>query len=54
MGQIKPSSLGMNNYFLLFIDDYLRKTCFCFLMRKSEVFNTFKKFKAIVEKESDW
>jgi hypothetical protein len=25
-GPIKPSSLGENNYFLLFIDDFSRKT----------------------------
>ena len=25
-GPIKPSSLGKNNYFLLFIDDFSRKT----------------------------
>ena len=25
-GPIKPSSLGKSNYFLLFIDDYIRKT----------------------------
>jgi hypothetical protein len=51
-GPIKPSSLGKNNYFLLFIDDFSRKTWVYFLKQKSEVFSTFKKFKAVVEKES--
>jgi len=51
-GPIKLSSLGKSNYFLLFIDDFLRKMWVYFLKQKSEVFSTFKKFKAIVEKEN--
>ncbi|KAE8683276.1 TMV resistance protein N-like [Hibiscus syriacus] len=51
-GPIKPSSLGNNNYFLLFIDDFSRKTWVYFLKQKSEVFEVFKKFKAAVERES--
>ncbi|KAK4257721.1 hypothetical protein QN277_007276 [Acacia crassicarpa] len=51
-GPLKPSSLGKNNYFLLFIDDFSRKTWVYFLKQKSEVFEVFKKFKASVEKES--
>ncbi|KAK2411591.1 putative mitochondrial protein [Trifolium repens] len=51
-GPIKPRSLGKSNYFLLFIDDYSRKTWVYFLKEKSEVFENFKKFKAQVEKES--
>ncbi|KAG7565068.1 Zinc finger CCHC-type superfamily [Arabidopsis suecica] len=51
-GPIKPKSLGKSNYFLLFIDDFSRKTWVCFLKEKSEVFENFKKFKAHVEKES--
>ncbi|KAE8721075.1 hypothetical protein F3Y22_tig00016885pilonHSYRG00007 [Hibiscus syriacus] len=49
---IKPSSLGNSNYFLLFIDDFSRKTWVYFLKQKSEVFKVFKKFKAVVERES--
>uniref|UniRef100_A0A2N9GX95 Uncharacterized protein n=1 Tax=Fagus sylvatica TaxID=28930 RepID=A0A2N9GX95_FAGSY len=52
-GPIKPSSLGKNNYFLLFIDDFSRKTWIYFLKQKSKVFGAFKKFKAFVEKQSD-
>ncbi|KAL0443713.1 UNVERIFIED_CONTAM: Retrovirus-related Pol polyprotein from transposon TNT 1-94 [Sesamum latifolium] len=37
---------------LLFIDDYSRKTWVYFLKEKSEVFGTFKKFKAMVENQS--
>ena len=51
-GPIKPSSLGKNNYFLLFIDDFSRKTWVYFLKQKSEAFRAFKKFKGVVEKES--
>ena len=51
-GPISPSSLGKNNYFLLFIDDFSRKTWVYFLKQKSEVFEAFKTFKAAVENES--
>lgn len=49
---IKLNSLGKSNYFVLFIDDFSRKTWVYFLKQKLEVFKTFKKFKALVEKES--
>lgn len=53
-GPIEPASFGMNMYFLLFIDDYSRKTWVYFLKQKSEVFFVFKKFKALVENQSDY
>jgi transposase InsO family protein len=53
-GPIKPMSTGQNRYFLTFIDDFSRKTWIYFLKRKSEVFNCFKDFKAIVEKQSGY
>ena len=53
-GPIKPSSFGKNNYFLLFIDDFSRKTWIYFVKEKSEVFGMFKRFKALVEKESGY
>ena len=34
-GPINPSSLGKNKYFLLFIDDFSRKTWVYFLKQKS-------------------
>ena len=52
-GPINPSSLDKSNYFLLFIDDFSRKTWVYFLEEKSEVFENFKKLKAQVEKECD-
>ncbi|GKV46724.1 hypothetical protein SLEP1_g53699 [Rubroshorea leprosula] len=51
-GPITPCSFGKNKYFLLFIDDYSRKTWVYFLKEKSEVFKCFQNFKALVEKES--
>lgn len=39
-------------YFLLFIDDYTRKTWVYLLKEKSDAFEVFKKFKAQVENES--
>ncbi|KAK3032111.1 hypothetical protein RJ639_037415 [Escallonia herrerae] len=53
-GPINLASLGKNRYFLLFIDDYSRKTWLYFLKQDSEVFSTSKRFKALVEKESGY
>ena len=53
-GPINPSSFGKNKYFLLFIDDYSRKTWVYFLKQKSEAFVAFKNFKAPIEKESGY
>jgi hypothetical protein len=36
-------------YYVSFIDDFLRYTCIYFLRKKSEVFDKFKEFKALVE-----
>nr|GEZ61900.1 retrovirus-related Pol polyprotein from transposon TNT 1-94 [Tanacetum cinerariifolium] len=50
-GPITPPSHGKNLYFILFIDDYSRKTWVYFLKEKSQAFEAFKSFKAMVEKE---
>ena len=52
-GVIKPESHGKSKYFLLFIDDFSRKTWVYFLKEKSEVFEIFKRFKVRVENESN-
>lgn len=39
-------------YFILFIDDFTRMTWLYFMKEKSEVFQVFKKFKALVENQS--
>jgi transposase InsO family protein len=54
-GPMKPCLFGKKIlYFLLFIDDYSRKTWVYFLKEKFNVFSCFKKFKTLVEKESDY
>ena len=53
-GPLKPMSNGKNRYFLTFIDDYSRKTWVYFLRRKSEVFEVFKEFKNLIEKQSGY
>ena len=53
-GPLKPMSNGKITYFLTFIDDYSRKTWVYFLKRKSEVFDTFKEFKTLIEKQSGY
>jgi hypothetical protein len=49
-GPIQTTSLGGRIYFLTFIDDCSRKTWVYFLKHKSETFDKFKEFKALVEK----
>jgi transposase InsO family protein len=40
-------------YYVSFIDDFLRKTWIYFLRKKSEVFDRFKEFKALVENQTE-
>ena len=40
--------------FLLFINNYSIRTCVDFLKEKSNVFNCFKKLKALVEKKNSY
>nr|KYP32525.1 Retrovirus-related Pol polyprotein from transposon TNT 1-94 [Cajanus cajan] len=46
------SSLGGSRYYVTFIDDSTRKVWVYFLKQKSQVFNTFKKWKVAVENET--
>ena len=52
-GQMQTLSLTGNVYFMTFIDDYSRKTWLYLLKHKSQAFDVFKIFKAMVEKESN-
>ena len=52
-GPITPESFSGKRYFISFIDDYSRKTWVYFLKEKSEAFEVFKRFKVMVEKETD-
>lgn len=51
-GPMRTASLGGFKYFALFIDDFSRKIFVYFLKNKSDVFNSFKIFKAQVELET--
>lgn len=50
-GPIKPESLGQGNYFVTFIDDSTRYTWIYIIKNKSDVFETFKSWKSIVENQ---
>jgi hypothetical protein len=39
-------------YYVLFIDELSRNTCLYFLMKKYEVSDRFKEFKALVENQT--
>jgi hypothetical protein len=46
---MRVKSLGGSLYYVIFIDDYLRKTWLYLLKAKDEVFNKFQEFKAEIE-----
>ena len=50
-GPMKTDSLSGNRYFLLFIDDYTRMCWVYFIRLKSEVFDVFKQFNALVDNQ---
>ena len=47
------ASLGGSKYYITFIDDSSKKAWVYFLKNKSDVFETFKKWKDMVETETD-
>jgi len=51
-GLVQTPSLTGSHYILTFIDDFTRKTWVYFLKNKSEVFEKFCNFKALVENQS--
>ena len=51
-GPMQTPSLASSHYMLTFIDDFTRKTWVYFLKKKSEVFERFCNFKALVENQS--
>eukprot|EP00253_Pinus_taeda_P020721 PITA_20721 len=52
-GPVKVPSLGKSVYYVSFIDDFSRNIWIYFLKKKSEVFDKFKEFKALVENQTD-
>jgi len=51
-GPARVPSKGGARYMLTFIDDYSRKVWVYFMKKKSDVFVTFKQWKALVEKQT--
>ena len=51
-GPVKVPSLGKSMYYVSFIDDFSRNTWIYFLKKKSEAFDRFKEFKALVENQT--
>jgi hypothetical protein len=52
-GSVPVPSLGKSVYCVSFIDYFSRNTWIYFLRNKSEVFDKFKEFKALVENQID-
>jgi hypothetical protein len=52
-GPVSVPSLGKLVYYVSFIDDFSRNTWMYFLIKKSEVFDRFKEFKALVENQTE-
>lgn len=50
-GPMEVQSLGGANYFVTFIDDYSRKVHVYLIKNKSDVFDKFKEYKAMVENQ---
>jgi hypothetical protein len=48
-GPMRVKSLGGSLYYVIFIDDYSKKTWLYILKKKDEVFNKFQEFKAEIE-----
>ena len=51
-GRMSHVSLRGYEYYVIFIDDFSKKTWIFFLKAKSEVFKCFQEFKALVENQT--
>jgi hypothetical protein len=51
-GPMQTMSLGGAGYFIIFVDDRSRFTWAYFIRKKSDVFEYFKEFKTMVEKQT--
>ena len=51
-GLAQVSSLGGSNYYVIFIDDATRKTWVYCIQKKSNVFDTLKKWKDLVDNDT--
>ena len=50
---LAPSSVGRHTYYVSFIDDYSKFSWIYLLKKRSEVFQVFKNFQALVERKFD-
>jgi len=50
-GPVKVPSLDKSVYYVSFIDNFSRNTWIYFLKKKSEAFDRFKEFKALMENQ---
>ncbi|GKV49381.1 hypothetical protein SLEP1_g56135 [Rubroshorea leprosula] len=53
-GPMNTLSLNKSKYFIVFVDDFNRLTWVYFAKEKSDAFPIFKKFKALIEKQSGY
>jgi hypothetical protein len=51
-GPMSVQSVSGFKYYVIFIDDYSRKTWIYFLKTKDEVFDRFREFRALVENQT--
>ena len=51
-GPMSVQSFSGFSYYVIFIDDYSRKTWIYFMKTKDEVFDRFKEFRALVENQT--
>ncbi|MGM4901615.1 integrase catalytic domain-containing protein, partial [Escherichia coli] len=51
-GPMRTKGLKGERYFILFVDDYSRRTCIMHLKYKLEVLNCFKRYRRLAENES--
>jgi hypothetical protein len=51
-GPMSVPSMGGHWYYVIFIDDYSRRTWIYFMKTKDEVFSRFREFKALVENQT--
>lgn len=52
-GAMQVDSIRGNGYFVTFIDDFSRKLLTYLIKRNDEVLEVFKKFKSMMERQSD-
>lgn len=50
---VEDHTIGENRYFVLFIDEYIRKLWIYVIRRKDKVFLIFKIFKMLVKNQSE-